>query len=140
MNFKIGDIVKFNKNNYTVAERQNLTYPKGSALVVDVSEDRLAVEWYEGPHKYTNRLFTTDFKLIGPTEENIEQLIKHAVLVAYWRCGDVDTEDGVYATTEIGEMTNLENSIEALFGKEVHEVFTSLKNDKYITNLLSTVK
>ena len=38
----------------------------------------------------------------------LKQLIERAILVVHWRDGDIDTENGTFATTDLDEMIHLE--------------------------------
>lgn len=69
--------------------------------------------------------------------EQLKELIERAILVAYWRNGDVDTEDGTYATTDTDEMIRLESAIQELFGLEAHELYKSLNSGQIIDKKLN---
>jgi hypothetical protein len=69
--------------------------------------------------------------------EQLKELIERAILVAYWRNGDVDTEDGTYATTDTDEMIRLESAIQELFGLEAHELSKSLNSGQIIDKKLN---
>lgn len=69
--------------------------------------------------------------------EQLKELIERAILVAYGRNGDVDTEDGTYATTDMDEMIRLESAIQELFGLEAHELVKSLNSGKIIDKKLN---
>lgn len=66
--------------------------------------------------------------------EQLKQLIERAILVAYHRDGDVDTEDGTFATTDTDEMIRLESAIQDLFGLEVRELVKSDHSTTIINN------
>ncbi|WP_394166012.1 hypothetical protein [Photobacterium piscicola] len=57
--------------------------------------------------------------------------------MAYWRNGDVDNEDGTYATTGVDEMIRLESAIQELFGLEAREIYQSLNADQIIDKKLN---
>ncbi|EOW9224826.1 hypothetical protein ACN26P_003358 [Vibrio cholerae] len=65
------------------------------------------------------------------TKEKLQDLIERAILVAYFRDGDVDTNDGTYATTDTDQMIHLESAIQSLFGLESSEMFKTM-NSKLI--------
>ncbi|ENP0825576.1 hypothetical protein ACCI36_002728 [Vibrio parahaemolyticus] len=69
--------------------------------------------------------------------EQLKELIERAILVAYWRNGDVDTEDGTYATTDTDEMIRLESAIQELFGLEANELSKSLNSGQIIDKKLN---
>lgn len=69
--------------------------------------------------------------------EQLKELIESAILVAYWRNGDVDTEDGTYATTDTDEMISLESAIQDLFGLEASELYKSLNSGQIIDKKLN---
>lgn len=76
--------------------------------------------------------------------EELKELIERAILVAYWRDGDVDTEDGTFATTDTDQMIRLESAIQDLFGLEANELAKSLNSnqiiDKKLKELMATAK
>lgn len=53
---------------------------------------------------------------------DLNKLILKAITVAAERTGDVDTEDGTYATTDVDEMIRLESSIESVFEMESYDL------------------
>ncbi|MGR5367001.1 hypothetical protein [Photobacterium damselae] len=69
--------------------------------------------------------------------EQLKELIERAILVAYWRNGDVDTEDGTYATTDTDEMIRLESAIQELFGIEARELSKSINSGQIIDKKLN---
>lgn len=69
--------------------------------------------------------------------KELKELIERAILVAYWRNGDVDTQDGTYATTETDEMIRLESAIQELFGLEAHDLYKSLNAGQIIEKKLN---
>ncbi len=71
--------------------------------------------------------------------EKLKEIIERAILVAYWRDGDVDTEDGTYATTDTDEMIRLESAIQELFGIEVEDLAKSLNASKIIDKTLKGI-
>ena len=76
--------------------------------------------------------------------DELKELIERAILVAYWRDGDVDTEDGTFATTDTDQMIRLESAIQDLFGLEANELEKSLNSnqiiDKKLKELMATAK
>ena len=54
--------------------------------------------------------------------KELKSLIERAILVAGSRDGDVDTEDGTFATVDVDELIRLEEAIEEFFGRDVSEV------------------
>lgn len=69
----------------------------------------------------------------------LNELLTRAILVAFWRSGDVDTEDGTYATTETDEMIHLESAIQEFFGMEAHELFNYLNAGSFIETKLAQI-
>jgi len=55
-------------------------------------------------------------------KDKLKELLKRAVEVARWRTGDVSTEDGTFATTELDQMIHLEIAVQDYFGLEAHEI------------------
>lgn len=53
--------------------------------------------------------------------EKLIDLLERAVLVAKSRDGDIDTEDGTFATVDTDHLINLESEIQEFFGLEPHE-------------------
>lgn len=65
--------------------------------------------------------------------EKLKELISRAILVAAWRDGDVYTEDGTYATTDVGEMIHLESSIQELFnGMESYDLICTKRVSEHM--------
>lgn len=54
-------------------------------------------------------------------EEKIKNVLRHAVLVAAWRTGDISTENGCFAATDLDSMIELETAILNAFGVEASE-------------------
>lgn len=54
--------------------------------------------------------------------QKIIDVLEAAVLVAQYRGGDVDTEDGSFATTSIDNIIMLDEAVEKLFGLYSEEV------------------
>ncbi len=71
--------------------------------------------------------------------EQLKELIERAILVAYHRDGDIDTENGTYATTDTDEMIRLESAIQELFGLEAHELSQSLNSGQIIDKKLNEI-
>ncbi|EOX3117593.1 hypothetical protein ACPFMY_000432 [Vibrio cholerae] len=69
--------------------------------------------------------------------EKLKELIERAILVASERNGDVDTEDGTFATTETDAMIHLESAIQELFGLEAHELNQTLNAEHIIEKKLN---
>lgn len=69
--------------------------------------------------------------------EQLKELIERAILVAYWRDGDIDTEDGTFATTDTDQMIRLESAIQDLFGLEANELAKSLNSGQIIDKKLN---
>lgn len=67
----------------------------------------------------------------------LKELINRAILVAAWRDGDVDTEDGTYATTDTDEMIHLESAIQDFFdGMEAYDLICTGRLGDYIDIVL----
>ncbi len=71
--------------------------------------------------------------------ELLKELIKRGILVAYWRKGDIDTEDGTYTTTDMDEMIRLESAIQELFGIEAKDLAKSLNSSNIIDKTLNGI-
>ena len=68
----------------------------------------------------------------------LNELIYHAIMVAHWRDGDVDTEDGTYATTDTDEMIRMESSIQGAFdGMEANDLVCTGRVGEYIQNAIN---
>jgi hypothetical protein len=73
--------------------------------------------------------------------DKLYKLIEQAILVAHNRSGDIDTEDGTFATTSTDEIIRLEEAIQEFTGLEASELAESLNANKIIENaLLNTLK
>lgn len=63
----------------------------------------------------------------------LKELLNRAVLVAYWRDRDIDTEDGTFASTDTDEMIHLESAIQEFFGgMEANDLIGTGRADHYI--------
>ncbi|UKA04874.1 hypothetical protein [Photobacterium damselae] len=71
--------------------------------------------------------------------DKLKELIERAILVAYGRDGDVDTEDGTFATTDVDEMIRLEMAIEELFGLDAQELAKTLNSNQIIDGKLKDI-
>ncbi|EGQ7810347.1 hypothetical protein I6Y99_004390 [Vibrio parahaemolyticus] len=54
--------------------------------------------------------------------KKLVELVAQAILIAFYRDGDVDTEDGTFATTDTDVMIRLESAIQDAFGMEAKEL------------------
>ena len=54
-------------------------------------------------------------------DDKLKTLIRRALLVAAWRGGDVSTEDGSFAVTDVDAMIHLQDAIQEAFGIEADE-------------------
>lgn len=72
--------------------------------------------------------------------EKLENLILRAVEVAHWRDGDIDTEDGTFATTETDSMIRLEEAIQDFTGLEAAELMQLFNTEAKIKEVLCKVK
>ena len=107
---------------------------KRVALMINKSlgnEEQKKPKQEENPHKEVTTIVSSE-KL-----KELKELIERAILVAYWRNGDVDTEDGTFATTDTDEFIRLEQAIQELFGLEAHEIKQSLNAGKIIDKKLN---
>lgn len=63
----------------------------------------------------------------------LKELLNRAIWVAYWRDRDIDTEDGTFASTDIGEMIHLESAIQEFFdGMEANNLIATGRVSDYI--------
>lgn len=68
--------------------------------------------------------------------EKLYNLIEQAILVAHNRSGDIDTEDGTFATTSTDEMIRLEEAIQEFTELEASELAESLNAKQIVENAL----
>jgi hypothetical protein len=54
-------------------------------------------------------------------DEKYKQILRRAVVIAYFRGGDMSTEDGSFAVTDLDSMINLQSEIQEAFGIESNE-------------------
>ncbi|AWB00232.1 hypothetical protein CU052_13415 [Vibrio harveyi] len=71
--------------------------------------------------------------------KKLKELVKRAILVAYWRDGDVDTEDGTFATTSTDDMIRLESAIQDMFDLEAHELYSLLRSGEFLDKKLESL-
>lgn len=71
--------------------------------------------------------------------EKLKEIIERAILVAYCRDGDVDTEDGTYATTDTDEMIRLEAAIQELFDVEAKDLVEHINSSNIIDKILNQI-
>ncbi len=71
--------------------------------------------------------------------KKLKELVKRAILVAYWRDGDVDTEDGTFATTSTDDMIHLESAIQDMFDLEAHELYSLLRSGEFLDKKLESL-
>lgn len=71
--------------------------------------------------------------------DKLKELISRAVLVAAWRDGDITTNDGVFATTDVNEMIHLESAIQELFnGMEAYDLICTKRLSDYIDDAIDS--
>ena len=54
-------------------------------------------------------------------DEKYKQILRRAAVIAYFREGDMSTEDGSFAVTDLDSMINLQSEIQEAFGVESNE-------------------
>jgi len=103
-----------------------------SIIVVDLAGNTVDCELREGVLELQEPVQDVE------PSKGLMSLIEEAILVVVNRDGDVDTEDGSFATTGTDEMIRLEAAIQNMFGLEAAEISQSLNAQRIIKSRIAT--